>query len=315
MLTEYDLWRLESQSLRRLQQQIAVLEASRLYIDLDGNLHIQCVETGQVAALLAIEATLKEQIYLVLGVWHVSLWLANEQVWEAETRSILEYELPRLSSKELESISTAILQEDAMATATLENSTSPTQIIDQATEAAVAPAVSQMVGDRLQAYFAGESFAGLVRSEVEKQVGEAIAHFQQSLNGVAKAPEIIDVMHQSEAEAAPAPEPGARIEVTHNGKANVKLKLPRGIEFMVTPSGIRPNLLRALPNDPHQQRLYLEIIVEELDNGKKWLNRLVTILHKRFDLPIESTYQSYLRSAKDLLKKTMETATGTTAVS
>lgn len=124
MLTYDDRKQIRNAQLRRLHELLPDGEEFVLMIDMENCLHICTQQQAHYDRLLLTEAELLELCWIVSGADYLVLWLNNQRTWEAPTRATPEgCEVQRLGAEDLELLTTEILKEVDMPTATLEKPT------------------------------------------------------------------------------------------------------------------------------------------------------------------------------------------------
>ncbi|MBE9178582.1 hypothetical protein IQ268_08425 [Oculatella sp. LEGE 06141] len=317
-LTEEDFSLLRRSRQLRLHTELQLHPSTFLYLDSAYQMHICCIESSQACNLLQRKSEVRDLVWLITGCEQVTLWLNQERVWAEATREIL----PRLSSEELESIATAIIEDIGMGTAILEKpaaQTASTQVlainenfvpIDQLAEQIssitgqpTAIIIKQILAAKPEMDFDGTTYT------VAPNAGDTVidywaAELKAKIRSLpAPVVPVTEAKQNGAATGITINEPDA-VEVEEESKSSA-LKLPSGFGKSVS-NRYQPTLSKLLPKDEEQQSFYIVQITSETDAGKDFLSRIAKAIAKKYNnKPDEKrAYEGLLKVAKTMRQAT-----------
>lgn len=238
-LTESDQQILAKMQLARLMKIAAPLRSCVCLLDLEYCLNIHCPYPSDVDNILAIEVTLKELCRVVLGCCSISLWFANECVWQVE--------LPTNETIALESEIIADEETD-MTTATVEH-LAIDEIVKQTAETEILPELDLVIDREIAAYTASPEFQNTIQTRVKTRLQGLLSGWNTNGNGAV-----------------------ATAEPTVNGTV-VPEKPPLAISTNYTSTLV--SALRNYSDDPKAQSAMLTQIRRKSKKGTEFLEGLI----------------------------------------
>ncbi|MGG6295304.1 hypothetical protein ACQ4M4_13015 [Leptolyngbya sp. AN02str] len=156
-LDQDDYLMLNQFRLERMRSQVKELQLAMLHVDHEARtLNIHCTNPGQVDELMEM-ADLAAIAWEVLGCWVVEIWFELEAVWTEQSLLPDGFELPRLSTEELELLAIEAFEEIDMPTATLDK-----------------PAVIEKPASTASTALPGQSLSNIA-SDLEMDVAELLS--------------------------------------------------------------------------------------------------------------------------------------------
>jgi hypothetical protein len=301
--TDEDRHTAEKFRLARLREQVPQLRRSLLHLDLEYVLHVYTYDPVDAAALTLFADEFQQQVYLILGCRQVSVWLENELAYarvidlqSALTLAIFDEEDTLMIATAERPTETASPNAASVAPV---NPTLPGQTL-----AAIAEDTEQPL-ESIQAWIAEHGwpiipFNGELIISGDAAIA-ALNHFSEVLKqqrlakrGLLQTPVNME-MNGSTPEPEPIilPEPTAsqpKAKSTARSTARAAqpketrpaLTLPAGYANKIIKGQTRTNFERALPVNPDLRAKYLEAIANETDDGKLFVDRVVSAIVRKF---------------------------------